>query len=93
MFEEWRGRLRGKFFCMNSELYSRHMPDLLPDECQHDICHDFAAPRWHVLDITPEVDPDGICDGYERKPKETPPNPPPIPVVPPPLPHPYIPKP
>lgn len=93
MFEEWRGRLRGKFFCMNSELYSKRMPDLVPDEGQHDCYHDFARTRWNVIDITPEVDPDGICDGYERRPKETPPCPPPRPPVPPPPPGPFPPGP
>jgi hypothetical protein len=84
MFEEWRGRLRGKFFCMNSELYSALLRDLSPDEGQHDGYHDFAEPRRHLLDITPAVDPDGICDGYERRPKDTPPSPPPRPFPPPP---------
>jgi len=87
MFEEWRGRLRGKFFCMNSELYSEQLPDLDPDEGQHDDFHDFSESRWHILNITPVVDPDGICDkGYERRQKETPPCPPPRPPMPPPCP-------
>lgn len=86
MFKEWRNRLRRKFFCMNSELYSKCMPDLVPDEGQHDDYHDFAQTRWNVIDITPEVDPDGICSGYERQSKETPPCPPPRPPMPPPCP-------
>lgn len=53
---------------MNSELYSKCMPDLIPDEGQHDCYHDFSQTRWNIIDITPEVDPDGICRGYERRP-------------------------
>lgn len=85
LFKEWRGRLRGKFFCMNSELYSKCMPGPIDGEA------------WHIIDITPEVDPDGICVGYERRPAETIPCPPPRPLPPGPPPgpppHPYIPGP
>jgi hypothetical protein len=58
---------------MNSELYySKCLKDLHPDIGQHDDYHDFTESRSHILDITPEVDPDGLCDGYERQQKETP---------------------
>ena len=67
MFEEWRDELRGKFFCLNSELYSKQLHDLCPDKGQHDSYHNYSEPRWNVIDITPEVDADGICIGYERK--------------------------
>ena len=66
LFEDWKKNHRGKFLCMNVQLYVPDRRDMQPDCGQHDQYHDFAKSRFHVIDIHPEVDADGICKGFER---------------------------
>lgn len=67
LFDDWEKNLRGRFLCMNSKLYEPPKRDLVPDRGQHDGYHDFQKERFHVIDIHPVVDRDGICGGFERR--------------------------
>jgi len=67
LFDDWKRNLRGKFVCMNSELYAPPKRDLDLDLGQHDGYHDYQKERMHVIDIHPTVDAMGLCSGFERK--------------------------
>ena len=67
---EERRRDCSKLICANSRLYEMPKRDLEPDTGQHDGCHKFSDGRFHMIDIQPVVDGDGICDSFERRPDE-----------------------